>query len=90
MRVSCSVPTNPPHPDRPVTLVVPTNVVFPRPVKWPVAVMWFEFCDVAMPLPEMLPLKGFEAVAKAAGSALDATRTRLRIVTVMITLFILF
>ena len=89
MRVSRSVPTNPPHPERPVTVVVPASIIFPRPLKWPVAVMWFVFCDVAVPLPEMLPLKGLEWAANAAGNAPNTTRTP-RTVAVRIALFILF
>jgi hypothetical protein len=51
--------------------------------------MWFMFCDVAVPLPEILPLKGLEWEANAAGNAPNTTRTTLRAVAIRIALFIL-
>lgn len=71
-----------------MTVVVPSNENRPSPLKWPVAVMLFVVCEVALPLPDILPLKGIDGVAEAAGNALRIART-LRIAGIKIGFFIL-
>ena len=56
--VSLSLPTKPPQSDCPVTMVLPTSFDFPRCSRYTVAVMLFEVSDVAVPVPDILPLKG--------------------------------
>ena len=86
--VSFSVPTNPPHPVVPMAVVVPTSFDLPRWLRWTMAVMLFVVIDVAVPLPDMLPLNGVEWVASAAGNRPTIITTD-RIVENRISLFIL-
>ncbi len=89
VRVSCSVPVNPPHSERPVRVPVPANIVFPRCSRWPVPARATVVCDVAVTLPERLPLKGLEWEANATGNAPSIARTA-SMVGIRISLFILF
>ncbi len=90
--VSCSAAVNPPHSDVPVSVLEPTNVVFPRCVSWPVpviATLVVGVVDVTVKLPATFPFKGLECEAKATGNAPSNTRTA-RIAGIRVSLFILF
>jgi hypothetical protein len=91
VKVSCSFAVIPPMhaADEPVTVIVFANVVVPKCSKWPVPVTVTWVADVAMKLPEKLPLKGLEWEAKTTGNAPSSTRPA-RMAGITTNLFVIF